>query len=136
MILCIENSKDPIFRINTFNKVARYKINTQRLFMFLYTNKKGIKKKSYSPYSWPSFSMGFSSMDSANHGSIHVYLNPQNTILSKFQWHFFSHKERKSPKIFMKPQKTPKAKSFLRRKNKARGITVFKQYYKATETES
>ena len=42
MILYIENPKDSIRRllelISDFRKVARYKINTQKLFAVLYTN--------------------------------------------------------------------------------------------------
>ena len=42
MILYIENHKDSIWKllelINEFNKVAEYKINTQKSLAFLYTN--------------------------------------------------------------------------------------------------
>ena len=42
MILYIENPKDSIRKlielIKEFSKVAEYKINTQKLFAFLYTN--------------------------------------------------------------------------------------------------
>ena len=42
MILYMENPKDSIIRllglINEFNKVAGYKINTQKSLAFLYTN--------------------------------------------------------------------------------------------------
>ena len=42
MILYIENPKDTIRKllevINEFNKVSRYKINTQKSLAFLYTN--------------------------------------------------------------------------------------------------
>ena len=42
MILYIENHKDSIRKllelINEFNKVAEYKINTQKSLAFLYTN--------------------------------------------------------------------------------------------------
>ena len=41
MILYIENSKDTIRKlelISEFRKTARYKINTQKLFSFLYNN--------------------------------------------------------------------------------------------------
>ena len=40
MILYIENPKDSIRKllISEFRKVARYKINTQKSFAFLYTN--------------------------------------------------------------------------------------------------
>ena len=42
MILCIENPKDSIQKllelINEFSKVAGYKINIQKSFVFLYTN--------------------------------------------------------------------------------------------------
>ena len=42
MILYIENPKDSIRKllepISEFSKVARYKINTQKSFAFLYTN--------------------------------------------------------------------------------------------------
>ena len=42
MIVCIENPKDSIRKllelISEFSKVAGYKINTQKLFAFLYTN--------------------------------------------------------------------------------------------------
>ena len=39
----------------------------------------------------------------------------------------------KNPKIHLEPQKIPITKEILRKKNKARGITLldFKQYYKA-----
>ena len=44
MILYIENPKDSIIKllelISEFNKVAGYKINTQKSFAFLYTNNK------------------------------------------------------------------------------------------------
>ena len=42
MILYLENSKDSIIKllelISEFNKVAGYKINTQKSLAFLYTN--------------------------------------------------------------------------------------------------
>ena len=40
MILYIKNSKDSIqtIRTHTFSKVAVYKINTEKLVAFLYTN--------------------------------------------------------------------------------------------------
>ena len=58
MILYIENPKLDTTRklleqINEYNKVARYKINTQKSLIFLYTNnektEREIKEKSHSP---------------------------------------------------------------------------------------
>ena len=62
MILYIENPKDSTRKllelINEYNKVARYKINTQKSLAFLNTNnekkkkrnkKKKLKKKFHSP---------------------------------------------------------------------------------------
>ena len=49
MILYIENPKDSIRKllelISEFNKVAGYKINTQKSLAFLYTNMKNQKEK-------------------------------------------------------------------------------------------
>ena len=49
MILYIENSKDSIRKllelISEFGKVAGYKINTQKLLSFLYTNNKKSKRE-------------------------------------------------------------------------------------------
>ena len=49
MILYIENPKDSIRKllelISEFNKVAGYKINTQKSLAFLYTNMKNKKEK-------------------------------------------------------------------------------------------
>ena len=49
MILYIENPKDSIRKllelISEFNKVAGYKINTQKSLAFLYTNMKNEKEK-------------------------------------------------------------------------------------------
>ena len=48
MILCIENPKDSTRKllklINEYNKVAGYKINTQKSFAFLYTNNEKMKQ--------------------------------------------------------------------------------------------
>ena len=57
MILYIENHKDAtrnlLELINEFNKVARYKINTQKSPAFLYTTmrvqKENIRKQSHLP---------------------------------------------------------------------------------------
>ena len=57
MILYIENLKDAIRKlwelINKFNKVAGYKISTQKSLAFLYTNnersEKKLKKQSHLP---------------------------------------------------------------------------------------
>ena len=57
MILYIENPKDSIRKllelISESNKVERYKINTQKLFAFLYTNneksEKKLRNQSHSP---------------------------------------------------------------------------------------
>ena len=53
MILYIENPKDGIRKllelISEFGKVAGYKINTQKSFAFLYTNKKNQMNQSHSP---------------------------------------------------------------------------------------
>ena len=49
MILYIENSKDTIRKllelISEFSKVAGYKINTQKSFVFLYTNNEKSEKE-------------------------------------------------------------------------------------------
>ena len=49
MILYIENPKDSTRKllelINEYNKVAGYKINTQKLLAFLYTNNEKIERK-------------------------------------------------------------------------------------------
>ena len=49
MILYIENPKDSIRKllelISEFNKVARYKINTQKSLAFLYTNNERSKRE-------------------------------------------------------------------------------------------
>ena len=49
MILCIENPKDSTRKllklINEYNKVAGYKINTQKSLAFLYTNNEKIEKE-------------------------------------------------------------------------------------------
>ena len=49
MILYIENPKDSTRKllelINEYNKVAGYKINTQKLLVFLYTNNEKSEKK-------------------------------------------------------------------------------------------
>ena len=49
MIFCTENPKDTARKllelINEYNKVAGYKINTQKYLAFLYTNNEKIRKK-------------------------------------------------------------------------------------------
>ena len=49
MILYTENPKDtirkPLDLISEFNKVAGYKINTEKSLAFLYTNNENIRKK-------------------------------------------------------------------------------------------
>ena len=49
MILYLENPKDSIRKllelISEFNKVARYKINTQKSLAFLYTNNERSKRE-------------------------------------------------------------------------------------------
>ena len=60
MILYIENPKDTTRKllelINEYNKVARYKTNTQKSFAFLYTSNKKQKQKLreqfHSPLQW------------------------------------------------------------------------------------
>ena len=57
MILYIENPKDSIIKllelINEYNKVAGYKINTQKSLAFLYTNnektERELRKQFHSP---------------------------------------------------------------------------------------
>ena len=50
MILYIENPKDSIRKLleltSEFSKVVGYKINTQKSFVFLYTNSENQKEKS------------------------------------------------------------------------------------------
>ena len=53
MILYIDNPKDSTRKllelINEYNKVEGYKINTQKYFAFLYTNKEKLRKQFHSP---------------------------------------------------------------------------------------
>ena len=57
-----------------------------------------------------------------------------NVILIEHQWHFFQRTRINNPRICMEPQKTPIAKTILKKKNKVGCIILldFIIYYKAT----